>query len=553
MQLNDSLCALALSLTLVAGLSFPQSGIGDDSDDARPIVKAFLVGTDDYDVVNDLSGCANDVDSFKEVLGRLEVDLKVVALTSRASADPSRKAGKAKIEAHFDKFLDGLTSEDIAIVMFSGHGCQISDEQGILRTYYAPWDCVAEGIGDNTKLDEKTLFNLSDAVRRFSRSPARFKWMIIDACRDDKERLEETSEKKVVILPKGWNEENPKDAIDESAKNFLLSQSCAGGQTSQEEFYNGSQVKRGAYMLSLCKAMTDERYAKLEGNKRTIYFEDASRETRTIIKTLEPRPSQTPSESESDLSENSAFQIKSVQSANLQDVGVEFVWAPQGDFSIGSNARKKFHVDGGVKNEDPQIKVKITRGFWLARTETTNELWARVMDEKLEKGVDPRTPVVGKSWEEIQEFVRRANDDEAFKRQFGDPNFEGELIVSLPTEAEWERACRAGETGEVPREIDGELREVGTNESDVNSWGFRDMFGNVREWCLDCYEDYSAVSENDAERVNRIGRRDRGLRVVRGSGFASPGEARATQREGVDKDASLPDVGFRVALVRKNP
>ncbi len=206
---------------------------------------------------------------------------------------------------------------------------------------------------------------------------------------------------------------------------------------------------------------------------------------------------------------------------------------------------------GSNRDEGPAIKVNITRGYWLARTETTNELWARVMDEKLEEGVDPQAPVVGKSWEEIQEFVRRANDDKEFKRQFGDPNYEDELIVSLPTEAEWERACRAGETGEVERKIDGELRRVGKNESDVNSWGLRDMFGNVREWCVDCYEDYSEVLEN--ERNNREGWRDTGLRVVRGGGFANPGVARATQREGVEKDASLPDVGFRIALVRKNP
>lgn len=207
---------------------------------------------------------------------------------------------------------------------------------------------------------------------------------------------------------------------------------------------------------------------------------------------------------------------------------------------------------GSRPNEGQPINVKITRGYWLARTETTNELWSQVMGEELEEGLDPQKPVVGKTWDECKRFVDKLNENKEFLRQFSPGESAAVFEASLPTEAQWERACRAGQKDEVTREIASGIREVGTTESDVNPWNLCDMFGNAREWTLDYYEDYAESTFSDLN--DRCCERNTGLRVVRGAPAASTsGVARATQREGVYLDETAADVGFRIALVRKNP
>lgn len=160
------------------------------------------------------------------------------------------------------------------------------------------------------------------------------------------------------------------------------------------------------------------------------------------------------------------------------DVTLDLVYCPPGTFLMGS-------ADGD-DDEKPTHRVRITKGFWLGKTEVTQKQWQSVMrnDPSHFKGED--LPVESVSWHDCQEFCRKVGQG-----------------LRLPTEAEWEYACRAGTTGDYAGEI-GDMAWYSDNSGEKthpvgskqpNLWGLYDMHGNVWEWCEDRYsEEYYASS-----------------------------------------------------------
>ena len=175
--------------------------------------------------------------------------------------------------------------------------------------------------------------------------------------------------------------------------------------------------------------------------------------------------------------------------------------------------------DEGRNYWDTQHRVTLTKGFWLGKYEVTQAQWKRVMGSNPSNFqgffVSSERPVENVSWDDCQEFIRKVNAEA--ERQFG-----GE--ARLPTEAEWEYACRAGSTGAFAGTGDlysmgwyrgnsgGKTHPVGQKRP--NAWGFYDMHGNVCEWCNDWYGDYPGGSVTDP-----AGAASGGLRVLRGGGW----------------------------------
>ncbi len=203
-------------------------------------------------------------------------------------------------------------------------------------------------------------------------------------------------------------------------------------------------------------------------------------------------------------------------------------WIPPGTFVMGSpeSERARFSREG------PQHDVTLTRGYWLSETPVTQALWEVVTGANPSsfKGAD--RPVETVNWEDCEAFCASLNE-----RVPG-------LFARLPTEAEWERACRGGTTGATwagdldyddegmtrSRTLDaiawyggnsgGETHPVG--EKAANPYGLHDMLGNVLEWCQDWLGDYQAAPATDPVgpgsgtlRVLRGGAWDRGARSVR--------------------------------------
>ncbi|MHC5541803.1 formylglycine-generating enzyme family protein, partial [Singulisphaera rosea] len=180
-------------------------------------------------------------------------------------------------------------------------------------------------------------------------------------------------------------------------------------------------------------------------------------------------------------------------------VGMTFVSIPAGEFLMGSSASEQ----DAEFFEKPQHRVRITRPFHLGVTEVTQGQYRAVTGQNPSqfKGSDD-LPVENVSWEDAVAFCKMLNERE--KAQLGGDYYR------LPTEAEWEYACRAGSTKRYSFGDDeaglgefawfeanskGKTHPVG--EKRPNAFGLNDMFGNVWEWCQDWYdEDYYGQSGN---------------------------------------------------------
>ena len=209
---------------------------------------------------------------------------------------------------------------------------------------------------------------------------------------------------------------------------------------------------------------------------------------------------------------------------------------PAGTFRMGSAS--------GSDDEKPVHVVTITRGFWMGKFDVTQAQWKAVMgnDPSHFKGDD--LPVEQVSWNDCQEFLSRLNS-------------KGQATFRLPTEAEWEYACRAGSTGERYGDLDAIAwysRNSGSTTHPVgqkqpNAWGLCDMNGNVWQWCQDRYDStYYGISPA----VDPQGSSNGSSRVYRGgSWFYNATYVRSAARNYYTPDIRSNSLGFRVVAVAR--
>lgn len=241
--------------------------------------------------------------------------------------------------------------------------------------------------------------------------------------------------------------------------------------------------------------------------------------------------------------DSSNASVKPVLTVKIAGVNSTFLWIPPGEFvmGIGSDGAD---VQAGSFGED-QHNVRITRGFWLAETETTVELWGAVMKTYPGKNrvffKREMLPVENVSWNDCQEFIERIQRYAPRGMRF-----------KLPSEAHWEYACRAGTTTSFSwgDEWDdrkaslGSVKPVGSF-SYVNRFGLKDMHDNVGEWCEDWFANYDR-----RDTVDPNGPDDGSARVCRGGGdiFCSPDNVRSGSRLRFVPTHKSEVVGFRLEL-----
>ena len=204
----------------------------------------------------------------------------------------------------------------------------------------------------------------------------------------------------------------------------------------------------------------------------------------------------------------------------------------------------------GIRHNDehPQHPVTLSQGLWLAETPCTQALWQAVMGNNpshFRQGEDaPRRPVENVSWDAVQTFLK------AVQLLVLPPGCE----AVLPTESQWEYACRAGTQtlywwGDEPDDARANWNEQhkGTTPVDrypPNPWGLHDMHGNVWEWCADGQRDYADSPERDPE-----GPGDGDFRAVRGGSWLNHFvSARAACRFRGHRGNASRSLGFRFAL-----
>jgi|GEM_PF-2762019 len=201
---------------------------------------------------------------------------------------------------------------------------------------------------------------------------------------------------------------------------------------------------------------------------------------------------------------------------------------------------------------DNDTGVTFSQGFWLASTELTQAQWQVVMDDvpapSFFRGSD--RPVESVSWHMAMEFCHRLTERERAAGRLP----EG-YAYTLPTEAQWEYACRAGTTGPHAGDLLAMAWHEPNNQGctqpvaqrEPNAWGFYDMHGNVFEWCRDRYASYPGGEVVDYAAVD-AGPSDRS-RIVRGGAWASgAGHCRSAYRYWAALSFANNATGFRVAL-----
>ena len=243
-----------------------------------------------------------------------------------------------------------------------------------------------------------------------------------------------------------------------------------------------------------------------------------------------------------------------------EGVKLEMVLVPAGKFKMGftkkeledlkvefqEELKKEFgkedfdFVDLIISKQGKQHEVTLTKPFYMGKHEVTQEQWEAVMGKNPSTTKGAKLPVTNVSWEDCQEFIKKLN-----KKTDGG--------YRLPTEAEWEFACRAGTRtaysfGDKITPKDANYRDskigkpVAVGSYKPNAFGLFDMHGNVWEWCEDWHGEYPfAVTDPKGPATGN-------RRVLRGGSFPDlVSGARSSLRLNLTPSIRYNDLGFRLA------
>jgi formylglycine-generating enzyme required for sulfatase activity len=229
----------------------------------------------------------------------------------------------------------------------------------------------------------------------------------------------------------------------------------------------------------------------------------------------------------------------------ITDSKLEMIWVKSGTFMMGSPVNEV----GRWKNEIHH-QVTLTKGFYLGKYEVTQAQWGRVMGNNPSTFGGADRPVERVSWNDAVEFCKKLTEME--KNAGRVPQG---MSYQLPTEAQWEYACRAGTTTKYSWGDDinpklanytdsGLKKAMAVGSYRPNPWGFYDMHGNVWEWCADWFGEYPTSSVTDP-----IGVASGSLRVLRGGSCHNDGTHLRSAKRSYDTPSDrFYDSGFRVGF-----
>jgi len=215
----------------------------------------------------------------------------------------------------------------------------------------------------------------------------------------------------------------------------------------------------------------------------------------------------------------------------INDIEYVFRWCPAGTFMMG--------------DANNQHRVGLSRGFWLLETEVTQAMWMSVTGDNPSNFKGAKLPVESVSWNDSQEYIKKLNEMKVAPAGFK---------FSLPTEAQWEYACRAGTTTayhfgdtltQQQANFGGNVRKTtDVGSYPANAWGLKDMHGNVWEWVQDWFGDYPSGAVTDP-----TGASSGSFRVIRGGSWGNRAEDCWSALRGSSDPALSYALGFRLSLV----
>ncbi len=531
---------------------------------------ALLVGVNDYAELDDLKYCGRDMQALAENLKGAGFPEDQIFLLHNEAKDAKNLPVKLNIEKQLELVLSLANEDDLVLVAFSGHGMYA---EGV--TYLCPAEARA---GD----PKGSMVSLDFVYEKLEKCPATLKLLVADACRNDPR-------------PQGRKTSEPKGDATQLAKQFerppagvLVLASCDAGQVSWED----QELEHGVFTHYLLKGLSGE--ADGNNNGRVSLGELFEYSNLATKKHVARRWSdyQTPQlfGRLSGVFEFERTAPPGPEPLVKNSLGMEFVLIPAGEFMMGTPESETERHD-----DEQQHRVRITKPFYLGKHEVTVGQFRRFVTEvgyttepekdgeggygynateKKSEGRDPKYnwkdtgfaqteehPVVNITWNDATAFCQWLSRKEG-------------KTYRLPTEAEWEYACRAGTSTKYHFGNDSEMLAQYGNVADAsakhtfstgttiaaddsytftapvgrfkaNPFGVHDMHGNLWEWCQDWYDkDYYAGSSTDDPGGPSSGE----YRIVRGGSWNfNAWDNRAGNRFRLAPDDRHLYYGFRLA------
>lgn len=479
---------------------------------------AVLVGINDYAEFEDLDFCKNDAVALAAKLVEMGFPKENVSVLTDGASDAKDLPTRANIQTRIRNVLRVADEGDLVLVSFNGHGISAGG-----KTYLCPTGARRADPND-------TMIPLLDVYASLSGSKASYKLLWVDACREDVLPGGRRSARASAELRDGF----VAAALRDAPRGIATLCSCAEDQFSWEDPSLGHGVFTH-YLLEGLSGIADAEERGNRDNRVSIMelYNYASIKTRRWVLS-EKDGVQTP---ELMLRATGDFDIIAILPQEITNsIGMKLRLIPACEFVMGSGKSPQEVVrlldlhegDAGyLTDEHPRHRVRITRPFYLGVMEVTQGQWQAVMETHpwsgnsyVKEGADYAANYV--SWEDAQVFCDRLSEREG-------------ATYRLPTEAEWECACRAGTTtmyhfgddtsrlceyawfDETANDVyERYAHRVGLKKP--NPFGLHDMHGNVLEWCHDRHDwhYYANSPTNDPPGPSEGSRR-----VYRGGGWTS--------------------------------
>ncbi len=532
---------------------------------------AFFVAVPEYNhaALDPLPYTERDVEASSALLKQAEYDL-VVLSGARGKKDAKLRPTAANIRDRLKEFLESreVTRRDLIIVGLTGHGLQ---PRGSSDSFFCPLDAnPSMTLEDEGRVQvpqaPKTLLSIAQLLQTLEDSGIGPKLVLVDACRTE---------------PKSKGTRRSAGGIDRLTLAELPPQtavllSCSRGEYSYENeafggghgaFFHtvldglkgaGADLKNRVTWDSLQGFVREEVPARIEAVPQLK--NDGAQQHPNLKSNLEGQPPVlipasvlakiSPNAGKVDIPKNTIPKespasvigtVKRTQEGQVRDdnaLKLKLVWCPPDSFRMGSPKNETGH------REEDQVDVTLSSGFWLGKFEVTQSQYEKIMGKnpsyfcatgegksRVSGQQTAEFPVEQVSYDDALEFCKKFTEAE---RKAG--RLPTGWQYTLPTEAQWEYACRTKESvtpfsfgtslNGTEANCDGTNPYGTTNKGDylkrtttvgsypANKWGLHDMHGNVWEWCLDAYE---AKLPGKTDPVAKTG----SLRVLRGGGWNS--------------------------------
>ncbi len=500
---------------------------------------AFLVGVKEYDKtqLTSLSYTEADVTALAAALKTAGYDeANIVLMTQTLGASSVRQLPTSeRIRKELDLLLGELESDDTLLLAFSGHGVQFKDEASV---YFCPMDANLS--------ERNTLISLEDVYGLLSdrqKCKAQTKILLVDACRNDPQSRLSKAGREIELEPAGVTQQpDPPGGV-------AAFYSCSRGEKS----YEHPDLEHGIFANFVIEAFSGKGDLDKDGELSLAELEQYSVKQTQRFARVELGERQTPERRGTTRGLTPLGSFGSTSSTMQNSIGMKLALIPGGEFLMGSPASEVGRYD-----DESQHRVRITKPFYIQTTEVTQGQWKSVMGTEpwkggscVKEGAD--YPASNVSHDDAVEFCRKlsARDGATYR---------------LPTEAEWEYACRSGTEssysfGDSGAQLGqyawfftnvwgiGEKYAHRVGQKRANDFGLYDMHANVLEWCSDWHGDdyYDSSPPNDP-----TGPSEGSFRVDRGGGWGSSADfCRSADRYRLSPSDRNDFLGFRVVRSSK--